>query len=117
MHGHLDIKNLFVLYTYVGLFVTKYQIHKKELLNFILDVCNKKQNKTNVITYCYLQYIIRVTVINKGTLPVLYWNSVAKANIRTTDITQDPPGPRHDGHRIIHISGGRIYSFCLCLLL
>ena len=53
------------MYTNVDLFVTKHQIHNKKLLNFIVDVCNK-QNKINIFTYCYLQYIIRVTVTYIG---------------------------------------------------
>ena len=39
---------------------------------FIVDICNEtKQKATNVFTYCYLQYIIRLTVIYKGTLKLL----------------------------------------------
>ena len=34
------------MYTYVGLIVTKYHIHNKKLLNFIVSVCNKEQNET-----------------------------------------------------------------------
>ena len=128
---HVSLTVVYV-YTYVGLFITTFQIHNKKLLNFIVDVCNNKtkttkqnktkqsetkQIKTNFFTYCNLPYIIRVTVIYKGNLKPLRWISVVKANIRTTGITQDPPGHRHDGHRIIRISGGRSCSFCLCSLL